>query len=219
MPRLKLKRFKVECPAPDALQHYLRVYPSKDLHHHPDALPPISSVELFGVERPMVFDLGCGRGEFITAQAEERQDECFVGFEWHDKSIWDAVNRAHAARLDNVRFVRADFRRALAKVPDRSASEVFMLFPPPIIKRNRLKNDPLPETTLREIHRVLVEGGRFHLVTDSPEYFQTKIALIESSGLFIDLETSRAFEGGLTRFQRFWERFDIASQRLGCRKA
>lgn len=219
MPRLKLKRFKVKRPAPDVLAHYVRVYPSKDLHHRPGDLPPISPAALFGLERAMVIDLGCGRGEFITAQAQERPGELFVGFEWHDKSIWDAVNRAHAARLDNVRFIRADFRRALVKVPDRSVSEAFMLFPPPITRPNRLKNDPLPEPTLREIHRALLDGAVFTLVTDSPEYFQAKRALIECSGLFADLETSRAFEGGLTRFQRFWEGFDIASQRLACRKA
>lgn len=219
MPRLKLKRFKTQRPAPDVIRHYVRSYASKDLHHRPDDLPPISPAQLFGVDRALVIDLGCGRGEFITAQAQERPDELFVGFEWHDKSIWDAVNRAHAAGLDNVRFIRADFRRALVKVPDRAVSEAFMLFPPPVTRRNRLKNDPLPEATLREIHRALQEGGTFQLVTDSPDYFQAKRALIGTSGLFTDLELSRAFEGGLTRFQRFWEGFDIASQRLVCRKA
>jgi tRNA (guanine-N7-)-methyltransferase len=219
MPRLKLKRFKARHPAPDVFRHYVRAYASEDLYHRAETLPPISSATLFGADRPLVIDLGCGRGEFITAQAQERPDELFAGFEWHDKSIWDAVNRAHDARLDNVRFIRADFRRALVKVPDQSVSEAFMLFPPPVTRRNRLKNDPLPDATLREIHRVLIAGATFVLVTDSPEYFGAKRALIEDSGLFTGLETSRAFEGGLTRFQRFWEGFDIASQRLACRKA
>jgi tRNA (guanine-N7-)-methyltransferase len=218
MPRLKLKRFKAVEPPPAVRAEYLRVYPSRDLHYQPEALPPLSSQELFGNDRALAFDLGCGRGEFLVARASEEPDLNFVGFDWHWKSIWKAIENAHTASLKNVRLVRADFRLALRLVPDESVAVVYLLFPPPVVEPKRLKNDTLTAESLRAIHRVLKPGAPLHFVTDSPEYFETKLALIDRSGLFDIRTASEQFEGGITRFQRFWENFDITSKRLECRK-
>ena len=221
MPRLKLQRFRARPPAPSVMAHYVRDYDGRALHYRPETQPPVTADALFGPPAdgsPFVIDLGCGRGEFIVQQAEVRPAEWFVGFDWHRKSIWDAVTRASRAGIDNVRFVRADFRQTLELVPDAVASEVFMLFPPPTVAYKQRKADPLTDATLRMIHRVMQPGTTFHFVTDHPDYFEIKRALIADSGLFAVETVSQALESGQTRFQQFWERFDIASRRLACRK-
>ncbi len=218
MARLKLQRFRASEPPDHVQARYIRVYKGRDLHYHPEALPPISAATLFGVSAPLVLDLGCGRGEFLVGQAQAQPDRYFAGFEWHIKSVWDAANRAHAAGLDNVRIVRADLRLALRVVPDGAADEVLMLFPPPKLARSERKDDLLSEPLLRHIHRILLPGGLFHFVTDHAAYFATKRALIEGGGLFAVQGESSAFEGGLTRFQRIWEAMSIASRRLECRR-
>jgi tRNA (guanine-N7-)-methyltransferase len=218
MPRLKLKRFKVKEPTPDALARYFHLYDPKDLHYRPDTVPPIAA--LFGQDRPLALDLGCGRGEFLVRQAAERPATDFAGIDWHIKSLWDAVNRAEQAGLDNVRFIKTDLRLAFNIVPDESVSEVHMLFPPTSsIEPPKRKLDPLPEQTLRAIHRILLPGGPFHFVSDHAGYFEWKRALIEQAGLFEVVLIRRGFEGGQTRFQRIWENFEIESLRLECRKA
>jgi tRNA (guanine-N7-)-methyltransferase len=219
MSRLKLKRFRVKSPPPEALVRYLRVYEPRELYHRPQTLPPITSLTLFGNDRPLVLDLGCGRGEFVVAQAAQRSDENFAGLDWHLKSVWDAVNRARKAGLDNVCFVKTDFRLALSVVPDESVREVYMLFPSPVLTHKRRSRDLLTDTTLRQIHRLLAADGLFHFVTDQPAYFELKRTLIAESGLFTILSASQAIEGGLTWYQQFWERFQIESRRLECRKA
>lgn len=218
MTRLKLQRFRASEPPAHVQARYIRVYEGRDLHYHPDALPPISAQTLFGVRAPLVLDLGCGRGEFLVAQAQAQPEHHFVGIEWHLKSVWDAANRAHATGLDNVRIIRADLRLALPKVPDGAAGEVLVLFPPPKLAPGERKDDLLSEPMLRHIHRVLLPGGLLHFVTDHAAYFAAKRALIGGNGLFAVLGESSAFEGGLTRFQRIWEAMDMASQRLECRR-
>jgi tRNA (guanine-N7-)-methyltransferase len=219
MPRLKLKRFKVTEPAADALARYYRVYDPKDLYYRPATVPPITSAALFTNDHPLALDLGCGRGEFVVQQAASRPAVNFVGIDLHIKSLWDAVNRAEQAKLANTRFIKADLRLVLNIVPDESVSEVTMLFPPTAsINAPKRKSDPLPETTLRAIHRVLEPGAPFHFVSDHAEYFAWKRRMIESSGLFEIVSLQRRFEGGQTRFQRIWENFEFESLRLECRK-
>jgi tRNA (guanine-N7-)-methyltransferase len=217
MSRVKLKRFKVKKPPPEALAQYVRDYPGRELHYRPQALPSLAPAALFGDARPLIFDLGCGRGGFTVAQAQAHPDRGVVGFDWHWKSIWDAVNRARAAGVDNVRFARGDFRRVLPLVPAGVAETVYLLFPPPVMKRSKRRQDALVAPLVAEIARVLAAGGWFHFVTDSAPYFEAKRALIAASGLFKSVTVSRGFEGGLTRFQRFWEGFEIESKRLSCR--
>lgn len=221
MSRLKLRRFKVEKPALETLATYEIVYSSHTLHFAPETLPPVSAKTLFSADHvgeTLVFDLGCGRGEFIVGQAAVRPDELFVGIDYHQKSIWDGVNRAIRAGAENVRFIRGDLRRILRKVPDETVHEAYMLFPPTSsIRRNR-NADPLPIETLEQIHRVMKTGAPFHFVSDHAEYFAWKRGLIEDSKLFEVAAFSKGIEGGQTRFQAFWEQFEIESLRLECHK-
>ncbi len=103
-------------------------------------------------------------------------------------------------------------------VPAGVVCQAYLLFPPPIVELVRHKEDPLPESTIRDLHRVLIDGASFHLVTDSPTFFRVKIDLIESTGLFEQVAVSRDFEGGLTWYQQFWEKLDYESHRVEFRK-
>jgi len=214
MPRLKLKRFRVRQPRPEALARYLRVYASEDLYRQPEGLPSLSARELFGRDGLLALDLGSGRGEYLVAQAQARPARLFVGIEIHWKSVWDAVNRADAAGLENVRFIRADVRRVLAKVPDESVDEVTVLFPPPALVRKRRGQDLLSEAVIEHLARVMVDGAPLRFVTDHPDFFAHKIALIRSGGCFEEVTLAQDFEGGLTRFQQFWESRAVPSLRF-----
>ncbi|HEX3052457.1 MAG TPA: hypothetical protein VHP83_17480 [Aggregatilineaceae bacterium] len=218
MSRLKLKRFKVKPLAPNVQDQYVRIYHSADLHAAPETLPLLTPESLFGVDTPLIFDLGAGRGDWLITQAAQNPELRYVGIELHWKSVCDAVHKAAAAKLDNVRLVKADLRWMLPKIPDAVATDIYMLFPPPRVEARELKSDLLSESILRHIHRMLTAGGRFHFVTDHEAYFEWKLALIRDSGLFTDIQTSSLIEGGITWFQKLWESNQIESRRLECRK-
>lgn len=211
-PRLKLKRFKATQPAPEILAHYVRFYGNKDLHFTPDSLPPVTAQELFANDHPLTFDLGCGRGDFLIAEATHTPDTNFVGIETHWKSIWDAVHKTHRAGLQNVRYLRADVRRVLIKVPDATVQTIYLLFPPP------LKEAFFDESALQQVQRILIPGGAFRFVSDHPDYFQHLCTLIGRTGTFEKIHESQGFEGGITNFQRRWESYGLASLRVEYRK-
>jgi tRNA (guanine-N7-)-methyltransferase len=219
VPRLKLKRFRVNEPGAESLARYYRDYDPKDLYYRPATVTPVTSAALFGDDHPLALDLGCGRGEFVVGQAVDHPDVNFVGIDRHIKSLWDGVNRAESAEIANVRFLKADVRLIFNIVRDESVSEITMLFPPTssIIPAKR-KSDPLPEEVLLAIHRALAPGALFHFVSDHADYFAWKQAMIAESRLFEIMRVQRGFEGGRTRFQRIWETFEVESRRLECRK-
>lgn len=214
MPRLNFNRFKVNEPPAAALERYITHYINRDLYDSPDTLPALSPQVIFEDSAPMVVEFGSGRGDFLIAEAQANPDVNYLGFDLHWKSLWDCVNKVSAIDLKNIHFVRADIRRVLFKIPDACVLEAMMLFPPPIMKQNRIDRDILSRDIFDHIHRILIDGASFHFVTDDPDYFDKKIAMIDGSGWFERKFTSRQIEGGITAFQRRWERYGTESLRV-----
>lgn len=213
MPRLKLRRFKVTPPSDDIYARYALTYDGRTLHHAPATLPPLSPQTVFGNADPFVLDIGCGRGEFLLTLAQAGQMSNIVGLEWHRKSVYDAVNKLHAADIHGVKVVRGDVRDLVTLMPDACCTLAFLLFPPPRTDPRREKDDLLSDKQMRAYHRVLRPGALFHFVTDDDAYFAQKTAQMQSSGLFRLLEQREGFEGGMTDFQQRWEAWGITSKR------
>jgi tRNA (guanine-N7-)-methyltransferase len=217
MPRRKLDRFPVDLPCDEALRRYYRSYDGATLYHLPATVPDITSCSLFGNEQPLVLDLGCGRGEFLLAQAQRHPEYNYVGFDWQRKYLYDAIN--HVARLDlpNVLFLRADLRQMMCKITTETASVLLLLFPPPVMKHKHQRKDLLTEAFVAELVRILIPGGTLTFITDHRLYFEQKRLLFEKH-LRCTL-MSEGFEGGLTWFQRVWERHRLPSLRAEYHKA
>lgn len=213
MSRLKLRRFRVKMPPPDVLAQYCIVYDGKTLYFAPETLPDLSSPALFGNNNPLIVDLGCGRGEWLLKLALEHPDHNIIGIDNHWKSVWDAVNKLHAANCHNAKIVRADLRQVLVKAVAEDATAIFLLFPPPRLEENRVKDDLLNQDRMHDIHRWLMPDALFHFATDHEEYFEQKVAQLTQSGLFELLDLNVGFEGGQTAFQARWERWGITSKR------
>lgn len=211
--RRKLNKFSITRPNDEALDKYLKYYTGKDLWFHSGELVPITSKSIFGNDRPLGLDIGCGRGEYVTALARLYPSVNYVGIDVHTKSLWDGLNKASAEQLQNVKFIRAAIKSLMTIIPDDSVEEVHIMFPPPVLVRKHIKKDIITPDFVMDLHRIIVSEGRLNLVTDHEEYFYLKLGLIRESGLFILDSTAKMFEGGVTWYQRVWERHGFATLR------
>lgn len=218
MPRRKLTRFKAKRPPAPIIQQYALFYSKADLHFQPEAVPAITSNTLFNNEKPLILDLGCGRGEFTVEQAKQHSEINYVGIDTHAKSLYASIKKAATAKLENIKFMRIDIENGFKRVPDQSIQTLYLLFPPPILKEKFLYKDVITERFVREAHRVLQSGGKLHFVTDIESYFEEKVAYINAFGLFTEVYQSRSVEGGITRFQKLWEDFGELSFRVAFQK-
>ncbi|MEM7346628.1 MAG: methyltransferase [Chloroflexota bacterium] len=212
--RRKLNRFKLVMPRPETIEKYVSTYPAKQLYHQPEQLPPITAQQIFHNSQPLIFDFGCGRGEFIVRQALDHPTYNFIGVDYHWKSLLDGVNRAHEHRLENIHFIRADLRWLLRCIPDQSSHTVYLLFPPPIKRAKYAKNDVFTTAFIQDVHRILRHDGTFHFVTDIAPYFDRKMALVDKLGLLTRVTLQQSFEGGLTWYQKVWESHGLPSLRV-----
>jgi tRNA (guanine-N(7)-)-methyltransferase len=217
MSRRALDRFSVRQPSEDALRHYYRLYDGATLHHAPSALPEITSASLFGNAHPLALDLGCGRGEFLIDQATRHPERNYVGLDHQRKYLYDAVNHAEPLNLPNLLFLHGDLRQMLVRIPPASVAALYLLFPPPVVRRKYLRKDVLTPHVIAHLGRILVPGGRLTFVTDHRVYFKEKRALLTEH--FECLATCEGIEGGITWFQRVWESHGLPSLRAEFRNA
>lgn len=198
---------KVEAPDEETAWRYLLWLPGDRLHREPEELPRITSRSLFDNDAPLEIEAGCGTGEFLCAQAEQRPATNFVGVDLHVKSLHRAVAQASELGLENIVFARADFNLIPTLLEPESLREIYILFPDPGMKKRQRKNRVFSQTFLEEAHRALEPGGRIFAMTDHEEYFEQMLELSRraegwewGSG-----EELSAEQMTRTRFQSLWE--------------
>lgn len=137
--------------------------------------------KLFGNTHPVILEIGSGKGRFLLSTAMERPDVNVIGIEkslHYHRVIRDRVLKRH---LQNVRLINHDaFLVLRGMIPDASISELHIYFPDPWPRKKNQKRRIIRPEVLREIRRVLVDGGTGIYVTDHQSYFEAAAPLIEA---------------------------------------
>lgn len=134
---------------------------------------------LFGNDRPVVLEIGSGKGRFLIGTAMERPDANVIGIEkslHYHRLIRDRVLKRS---LTNVRLINHDAFLVLQKmIPDTSLAEIHIYFPDPWPKTREQKRRIIRLDALDEMKRALVDGGSGIFVTDHRDYYEAAAPLI-----------------------------------------
>jgi len=137
--------------------------------------------EVFGNANPVILEIGSGKGRFLIGTAMERPDANLVGIEkslHYHRVIRDRVMKRH---LENVRLINHDAFLVLRDmIADATIAELHIYFPDPWPRKKEQKRRIIRPEVLKEIRRVLVDGGVGIYVTDHQEYFEVAAPLIEA---------------------------------------
>jgi tRNA (guanine-N7-)-methyltransferase len=197
---------------------YLRHWRARDLWQHPESFPQLTGQGLFSQEKPLALDIGCGSGEFLVAEAAARPDELFVGVEASRRAAYYAVDQAQQRALDNILFVRADFKMLYPLMRPESLSGVYLLFPDPNYGAKYQKLRIFDGAFLDAMHAALRPDGIIQVVTDEEAFFMELLAMAEADPRFEKMHTERYLTDfkprRKTRFQQAWERKEKPVYRL-----
>ena len=139
--------------------------------------------EMFSSARPIVLELGCGKGEYTIDLARRDSTRNYIGVDIKGARLWKGAKQATADRLENVAFLRTRVEFITAFFTPGEVSEIWLTFSDP---QMRSENSRLTSPIfLERYRRILAPGGVVHLKTDSRFLFEYSKAVAQCNGLKI----------------------------------
>ncbi|MGH6728682.1 MAG: tRNA (guanine(46)-N(7))-methyltransferase TrmB, partial [Sphingomicrobium sp.] len=135
----------------------------------------ITSLRLFGDDRPLHFEIGFGAGEHLAFRADLLPDHGFIGAEPFLNGVAQAlvhVDGDHGKHppLGNVRLHHGDALEVLRRVPDGALSFLYLLHPDPWPKARHAKRRMVNDGPVDLFAAKLKPGGELRIATDDPTY-------------------------------------------------
>ncbi|MBP5690015.1 MAG: tRNA (guanosine(46)-N7)-methyltransferase TrmB [Bacteroidales bacterium] len=136
---------------------------------------------MFDAPRPIVLELGCGKGEY-TIDLAQRHPECnYIGVDIKGARLWKGAKYATEHKLGNVAFLRTRIEFITAYFAAGEVSEIWLTFSDP---QFRSENSRLTSPLFLERYRSFMKpGGVVHLKTDSMFLHQYSRAVAACNGL------------------------------------
>lgn len=134
---------------------------------------PIDLHDLFGDDRPVELEIGCGKGGFLLRQTRAHPDRNFVGIEWANKFYKFAADRMARWGLTNVRIMRTDAKHfVIHRLAPGCLAAMHVYHPDPWPKKRHHKRRLFQADFVEAAVRVLAVGARLAVQTDHAEYFE-----------------------------------------------
>ena len=160
-----------------------RSHDDAGLHLRPHSICGHWNEKMFDAPRPIVLELGCGKGDYTIALAQ-RHPECnYIGVDIKGARLWKGAKFATEHALGNVAFLRTRIEFIEAFFAPGEVSEIWLTFSDPQLKsENSRLTSPL---FLERYRRFLSPGGRVHLKTDSRFLYEYSLATARANGLTV----------------------------------
>ena len=120
----------------------------------------------FHNDNPIVFELGCGRGEYTVGLARRYPEKNFIGVDIKGARMWAGAKDAELSGLKNVAFLRTNIEFIADFFAADEVDEIWITFCDPQMKKATKR---LTSTWfMQRYQRIVKPGGLIHLKTDSP---------------------------------------------------
>lgn len=167
--------------------------------------------KMFGNDRPIVVELGCGKGEYTIDLALRNPGCNYIGVDIKGARLWKGAKYATEHSLPNVAFLRTRIEFIESLFAPEEVSEIWITFADPQIGREKKRlTSPL---FLSRYRNFLKKRGIVHLKTDSRYLHEYTRAIAEQNGLEILACTSDLYgRNSGTSTESFFEKKDKALQ-------
>ncbi len=138
----------------------------------------------FKNDKPIILELGCGRGEYTVALAKSAPECNFIGVDIKGARMWKGARESLQLKLGNVAFLRCRIEFLFRMFGVDEINEIWITFPDPQARKPRKRL-----TSSRFINMyldMLAPGGRIHLKTDSMILHDYTCSLLKWNGLVPD---------------------------------
>ena len=151
--------------------------------------------DFFKNDRPIVLELGCGKGEYTVGLGRLFPEKNFIGIDIKGARMYTGARQALEQGMENVAFLRTQIELLDRFFAPGEVSEIWITFPDPQMKKASKR---LTGTRFMELYRrVLVAGGIVRLKTDSPFLYAYTRAMAMLNGMPFDVDTDDLYHSDL----------------------
>lgn len=149
----------------------------------------------FKNDRPIVLELGCGRGEYTVGLGRLFPEKNFIGVDIKGARMWTGATESLQAGMTNVAFLRTQIEIIDRFFAEGEISEIWLTFSDPQMKKATKR---LTSTYFMERYRrFLTDRGLVHLKTDSNFMFTYTKCMIEHNHLPVEVMTEDLYHSGM----------------------
>lgn len=166
--------------------------------------------QYFKNEKPIILELGCGKGEYTINLAKKNPDKNYIGIDIKGARFWRGAKIATEEKLENVAFVRTQIELIGFLFDEDEINEIWITFPDPQIKYKRTKHRLTNKTFLELYNHILNKKGTIHLKTDSEYMHGYTLGLLQGLSYDIiyanhDIYKNEGSPEDATEIQTFYE--------------
>ncbi|MDT8400797.1 MAG: tRNA (guanosine(46)-N7)-methyltransferase TrmB [Bacteroidales bacterium] len=175
----------------------------EDVFRKDHALKGKWKTDFFPNNKPLVLELGCGRGEYTLGLARHFSAKNFLGIDIKGARMWKGAGTAIKEAITNVGFLRTRIELIESFFGSGEVDEIWITFPDPQLKKRRNKKRLTGPRFLNHYRSFLKNGGLIHLKTDSRELYDYTLRLIRENKMEIIKNTDDLYaEKNITELLR-----------------
>ena len=139
--------------------------------------------DFFKNNKPLVLELGCGKGEYTVNLAKKFPEKNFLGIDIKGARMWRGAKTAIEENISNAGFLRTRIELIQSFFEKDEVDEIWITFPDPQIKKRRAKKRLTSSKFLMSYKSFLKSTGVVHLKTDSDSLYQYTSELVKHNNL------------------------------------
>ncbi|MEQ8624728.1 MAG: tRNA (guanosine(46)-N7)-methyltransferase TrmB [Vicingaceae bacterium] len=153
--------------------------------------------EFFKNDRPIILELGCGKGEYTLGMARKFPKANFIGIDIKGARMWRGSKTALEEKLENVAFLRTRIEFIENCFAKNEIDEVWITFPDPQEKDRREKKRLTGPLFIERYKKFLKPEGLIHLKTDSAFFYDFSLEECKKNGYEVLLATDNLYQEGI----------------------
>ena len=172
---------------------------------------------IFGSQNPLILEIGCGIGDFVTQMATMHPDRNFIAVDYYNKGCLKTCKRIASAGLTNVRLVRDEARGFLVRcIPPGSLQGVIVNCPDPWPKTRHRKRRLVNAEFVNFLAGFMQPGAEFHFATDFDDYGEDVARMMPAMGGFENCLAPDIFRHEVTGYplSKYMRKFMAEGKRI-----